>query len=153
MNCAVIHIREKLRVAQERYEKYANRRRVDLEFVVGDLVFLKVSPMSGVKRFGRNHKLDPRYVGPFQILERIGVSAYRLELPASFPGVHDVFHVSQLRKCVRSDRQILDSKRINTSSSPIPSPEPERREREREYFVNLLVAAAGAPVLGIFNRA
>ncbi|KAK8940810.1 hypothetical protein KSP39_PZI010800 [Platanthera zijinensis] len=65
--------------------------------------------MPGVKRFGRNHKLDPRYVGPFQILERIGVSAYRLDLPVNFSGVHEVFHVSQLRKCVRSNRQILSS--------------------------------------------
>ncbi|KAK8930751.1 hypothetical protein KSP39_PZI016488 [Platanthera zijinensis] len=109
MSISVTHMREKLKLAQERYEKYANQRRVDLEFAVGDMVFLKVSPMPGVKRFGRKHKLDPRYVGPFLILERIGVSAYRLELPDSFPSVHDVFHVSQLRKCIRSDRQILDS--------------------------------------------
>ncbi|KAK8933238.1 hypothetical protein KSP39_PZI015949 [Platanthera zijinensis] len=64
--------------------------------------------MVGVKRFGKNRKLDPRYVGPFEILERIGVSAYRLGLPANFPGVHNVFHVSQLRKCVRSSGQQLE---------------------------------------------
>ncbi|KAK8925811.1 hypothetical protein KSP39_PZI018571 [Platanthera zijinensis] len=64
--------------------------------------------MTGVKRFGKDRKLDPRYVGPFRVIERIGVTAYRLELPANFPGVHDVFHVSQLRKCVHSDRQVLD---------------------------------------------
>ncbi|KAK8949163.1 hypothetical protein KSP39_PZI006059 [Platanthera zijinensis] len=108
MEVSVKLTREKLRVAQERYEKNVNRRRSDLEFSVEDLVFLKVSPMVGVKRFGKNRKLDPRYVGPFRILERIGVSAYRLDLPASFPGVHNVFHVSQLRKCVRSSGQVLD---------------------------------------------
>ncbi|KAK8954583.1 hypothetical protein KSP39_PZI002221 [Platanthera zijinensis] len=108
MEVAVKHIREKLRIAQERYEKNANRRRSALEFSVGDLVFVKVSPMVGVKRFGKNQKLDPRYVGPFEILERVGVSVYRLDLPANFPGVHNVFHVSQLRKCVRSSGQLLD---------------------------------------------
>ncbi|KAK8942809.1 hypothetical protein KSP39_PZI009568 [Platanthera zijinensis] len=109
MEVSVKLIREKLRIAQERYEKNANRRRSVLEFSVGDMVFLKVSPMVGVKRFGKNHKLDPRYVGPFEIVERIGVSAYKLKLPANFPGVHNVFHVSQLRRCVLSDRQVLDA--------------------------------------------
>ncbi|KAK8948495.1 hypothetical protein KSP39_PZI006255 [Platanthera zijinensis] len=108
MEVAVKLIREKLRLAQERYEKNANRRRSALEFLVEDHVYLKVSPMVGVKKFGKNRKLDPRYVGPFEILERIGVSAYRLDLPANFPGVHNVFHVSQLRKCVRSSGQLLD---------------------------------------------
>ncbi|KAK8931152.1 hypothetical protein KSP39_PZI016418 [Platanthera zijinensis] len=64
--------------------------------------------MIGVKRFGKNRKLELRYVGPFMIVERVGVSSYRLELPANFTGVHDVFHISQLRKCVQSGRQVFD---------------------------------------------
>ncbi|KAK8926203.1 hypothetical protein KSP39_PZI018051 [Platanthera zijinensis] len=102
-------IREKLRIAQERYEKNANRRRSDLEFAVGDQVFLKVSPMTGVKRFGKDRKLDPRYVWPFRVIEQIGVwQLIGWSCPQIFPGVHDVFHVSQLRKCVHSGRQVLD---------------------------------------------
>ncbi|KAK8938800.1 hypothetical protein KSP39_PZI011193 [Platanthera zijinensis] len=92
MSIAVLHIREKLSVAQEPYKKYANRQRVDLELAVGDMLFWKVSRMPSVKRFGRNHKLDLRYARPFQIVECIRVSTYKLILPATFPGVHDVFH-------------------------------------------------------------
>ena len=66
--------------------------------MVGDLVFLKVSPMRGVVRFGKKGKLALRYVGPFAVIERIGLMAYRLELPASMAGIHNVFHVSMLRK-------------------------------------------------------
>ena len=65
------------------------------------LVFLKISRMRGVVRFGKKGKLAPRYVGPFPILERIGLLAYRLDLPASMAGIHNVFHVSMIRKCLR----------------------------------------------------
>ena len=73
-------------------------RRRPLEFKVGDHVFLKVMPKGGVVRFGKRGKLSPRFIGPFEILERIGVVAYRLALPPSMSGVHEVFHVSMLRK-------------------------------------------------------
>jgi hypothetical protein len=65
-----------------------------LEFAIGDLVYLKVSPMKGMKRFGMKGKLAPRYIGPFPILGKCGNVAYKLELPPSLIGVHDVFHVS-----------------------------------------------------------
>ncbi|GJZ22834.1 hypothetical protein Tco_0559873 [Tanacetum coccineum] len=71
-----------------------------LEFEVGDRVMLKVSPWKGVVRFGKKGKLAPRYVGPFEILERIGPVAYRLRLPEELSGVHDTFHVSTLKKCL-----------------------------------------------------
>ncbi|XP_042455215.1 uncharacterized protein LOC122039855 [Zingiber officinale] len=86
---------------------YADRRRRPLEFSVGDHVFLRVSPTKGVRRFGLKGKLAPRYIGPFQILERIGEVAYRLALPPSLAGVHDVFHVSMLRKYVPHPTHIL----------------------------------------------
>ena len=76
-----------------------------MEFTVGDMVILKVSPMKGVRRFGKKGKLAPRYVGPFGVLERIGNVAYTLELPPQLAGVHDVFHVSMLRKHVRDGEQ------------------------------------------------
>jgi len=94
-------IRDNLRVAQSRQKSYADTQRRDLSFKEGDFVYLKVSPMRSVKRFNVKGKLAPRYVGPFRILARRGEVAYQLELPESLSGVHDVFYVSQLKKCLR----------------------------------------------------
>jgi hypothetical protein len=90
-----------LKTAQSRQKSYADNRRRELIFEVGDFVYLKVSPMRGMKRFKVKGKLSPRYIGPFKILERKGEVAYQLELPDSLSYVHDVFHVSQLKKCLR----------------------------------------------------
>jgi hypothetical protein len=90
-------IRDNLRVAQYRHKSYADIRRRELSFKVGDYVYLKVSPMRNMRRFNVKGKLAPRYVGPFKILERHGEVAYQLELLESLSGVHDVFHVSQLK--------------------------------------------------------
>jgi len=95
-------IRERLQAAQNRQKAYANAHRKDIEFTVGNKVFLKVSPTKGVKRFGVKGKLAPKYIGPYEILERIGEVAYRLALPPDLSRVHNVFHVSQLRR-YRSD--------------------------------------------------
>jgi hypothetical protein len=73
-----------------------------LEFAVGDHVYLKVSPMKGMKRFGMKGKLAPRYIGLFPIFEKNGSVAYKLELPPSLAGIHDIFHVSQLKKCLKA---------------------------------------------------
>ncbi|WVZ93800.1 hypothetical protein U9M48_039755 [Paspalum notatum var. saurae] len=94
-------VQENLRVAQSRQRSYADVRRRDLSFKVDDHVYLKVSPMRGIRRFNMKGKLAPRYIGPFKILEKKGEVAYRLELPPSLSGVHDVFHVSPLKKCLR----------------------------------------------------
>ncbi|GJR88071.1 putative reverse transcriptase domain-containing protein [Tanacetum coccineum] len=91
----VVLIKEKLKAARDRQKSYADNR---LE--VGDRVMLKVSPCKGVIHFGKKGKLAPRYVGPFEILERIGLVAYRLRLPEELSGVHDTFHVSNLKKCL-----------------------------------------------------
>jgi hypothetical protein len=93
-------IRDNLRVAQSRQKSYADTRRRELSFKVGDYVYLKVSPMRNVRRFNMKGKLASRYIGPFKILERHGEVTYRLELLESWSGVHDVFHVSQLKKCL-----------------------------------------------------
>ncbi|GKV34371.1 hypothetical protein SLEP1_g42748 [Rubroshorea leprosula] len=105
-------IKERLRAAQSRQKSYADRRRRDLEFEVGDHVFLKVSPTRGVLRFGIRGKLSPRYIGPYPILERIGEVAYKLELPGNLAGVHDVFHVSLLRKYVPDPSHIINPEPI-----------------------------------------
>ncbi|WVZ51702.1 hypothetical protein U9M48_002817 [Paspalum notatum var. saurae] len=94
-------VRENLRVAQSRQKSYADVRRRDLTFKVDDFVYLKVSPMRGIRRFNMKGKLAPRYIGPFKIVERKGEVAYKLELPPNLYGIHNVFHVSQLKKCLR----------------------------------------------------
>jgi hypothetical protein len=94
-------VRENLKTSQSRHKSYADNRRRELIFEVGDFVYLKVSPMRGMKRFKVKGKLSPRYIGPFKILERKGEVAYQLELPDSLSDVHDVFHMSQLKKCLR----------------------------------------------------
>ena len=90
-------IRERLKAAQDRQKKWADLSRRPLEFEIRNKVFLKISPTRGVIRFGNRGKLSPRFIGPFEILERVEAVAYRLALPPSLDGVHDVFHVSQLR--------------------------------------------------------
>ncbi|KAL0536184.1 hypothetical protein IC582_025123 [Cucumis melo] len=109
-NEAIQKIRSRMQTAQSRKKSYADVRRKDLEFDVGDKVFLKVAPMKGVLRFERRGKLCPRFVGPFEILERIGPVAYRLALPPSLSTVHDVFHVSMLRKYVPDPSHVVDYK-------------------------------------------
>ncbi|WVZ70523.1 hypothetical protein U9M48_019183 [Paspalum notatum var. saurae] len=94
-------VQENLRVAQSRQRSYADVRSRDLSFKVDDHMYLKVSPMRGIRRFNMKGKLAPRYIGPFKILKKKGEVTYRLELPPSLSGVHDVFHVSQLKKCLR----------------------------------------------------
>jgi hypothetical protein len=94
----IIHNMKK---AQARQKSYADKRRMPLYFLEGDYVYLKVSAMKGVSRFGIKGKLAPRYIGPFLILQRYGPVAYRLQLPETLSVVHNVFHVSQLKKCLR----------------------------------------------------
>jgi hypothetical protein len=92
-------VRENLRVTQSRQKSYANHSRRELSFEVGDFVYHKVSPMSGLHCFKVRGKLTPRFIGPLKILEKRGEVAYQLELPSQLSDVHDVFHVSQLKKC------------------------------------------------------
>ncbi|TYK19513.1 pol protein [Cucumis melo var. makuwa] len=107
-NTAIQKIRARMLTAQSRQKSYADVLCKDLEFNVGDIVFLKVAPMNGVLRFENKRKLSLRFVGPFEILERIDPIAYRLALPPSFSAVHDVFHVSMLRKYVADPTHVVD---------------------------------------------
>ena len=93
-------IRERLKTAQSRQKSYADPKRREVEFQEGDFVYLKVSPLKGMQRFHVKGKLAPRYIGPFKILACSGEVAYQVELPPELSEVHDVFHVSQLRKCL-----------------------------------------------------
>jgi hypothetical protein len=93
-------IKERMSATQSRKKSDADNRRRPLEFEVGDCVFLKVSPMRSVMRFGKKGKLSPRFVGSFKITQRVGKLAYRIALPPDMVKTHDVFHVSMLRKYI-----------------------------------------------------
>jgi hypothetical protein len=105
-------VRENLKVAQTRLKSYADKRR-DLSFEVVDFVYLKVSPMRGTRRFKVKGILAPRYVGPLKIIDRKGEVAYQLELPPQLSDVHDVLHVSQLKKCLRVPEEQLPMEELD----------------------------------------
>jgi hypothetical protein len=100
-------IQQRLSAAQDRQKSYADMHRRNLEFAEGDKVFLKVAPMKGVTRFGKKGKLNPPYIGPFEILERVGPVAYRLTLPPEFVNIHDVFHILMLRKYIPDPSHVI----------------------------------------------
>nr|GEY45733.1 hypothetical protein [Tanacetum cinerariifolium] len=96
----ISQIKDRLKVVRDRQTSYAAKRRKPLKFSVGDFVLLKVSPWKGVVHFEKNGKLEPRFVGPFEIIEKVGLVAYRLDFPEELNGVHDTFYVSNLKKCL-----------------------------------------------------
>ena len=101
-------IRKRLLMAQSRQKSYADRRRRPLEFEVGNHVFLKVMPKRGVVRFSKQGKLSPRFIEPFEILERVGIVVYRLTLPLTLSSFHEVFHVSMLRTYTLDPAHVVD---------------------------------------------
>ena len=109
-------IRQRLLTTHSRHKSYVDVRRRPLEFEVGDHVFLKVMPKSGVVRFGKRRKLSPRFIGPFKILERVGTVVYRLALLPSMSGVHEVFHVSMLRRYTPNPAHVVDWEEIKVDT-------------------------------------
>ncbi|GJV26140.1 putative reverse transcriptase domain-containing protein [Tanacetum coccineum] len=95
----IVQIKQRMQAARDRQKSYADLKRKPMDFQVGDNVMLKVSPWKGVVRFGKRGKLNPRYVGPFKVIEKVGDVAYKLELPEELSRVHNTFHVSNLKKC------------------------------------------------------
>ncbi|GJU90438.1 putative ribonuclease H-like domain-containing protein [Tanacetum coccineum] len=108
----IVQIKNRLLTARSRQKSYADVRRKPMEFQVGDMVMLKVSPWKGVIRFGKRGKLSPRYIGPFKIIERIGPVAYKLELPDKLRGIHNTFHVSNLKKCMADENLVIPLEEI-----------------------------------------
>jgi hypothetical protein len=100
-------IRKNLEAAQARQKSYHDKRRKPLQFEVGDYVYLKVSPTKGVQRFGIKGKLAPRYIGSYETIEACGPVAYKLKLPPKMSAIHNVFHVSQLKKCIRVPTEVI----------------------------------------------
>nr|GFB98683.1 putative reverse transcriptase domain-containing protein [Tanacetum cinerariifolium] len=99
----IIQIKQKIQAARDRQKSYADKKRKPMDFQVGDKVMLKVSPWKGVVRFGKRGNLNPRYVGPFRVLEKVRTIAYKLELSQELSRVHNTFHVSNLNKCYSDD--------------------------------------------------
>ncbi|GKE15663.1 putative reverse transcriptase domain-containing protein [Tanacetum coccineum] len=99
MTDKIIQIKQRIQAARDRQKSYSDIKRKPMEFQVGDKVMLKVSPWKWVVRFGKWGKLNPRYVGPFKVLEKVRSVAYKLELPQELSRVHNTFHVSNLKKC------------------------------------------------------
>jgi hypothetical protein len=103
----VKQIRANILIAQSRQKSYTDRRRHPLEFEVGDHIYLRVSLMKGVCRFGIKKKLVPRYIGPNSIIDKYGLLSYQLELPSKLSGVHYMFHVSQLKRCLKPPTDVV----------------------------------------------
>ncbi|KAI3797402.1 hypothetical protein L1987_32659 [Smallanthus sonchifolius] len=110
-------IKARMKAAKDRQKSYADKRRMDLEFQIGDMVLLKVSPWKGIIRFRKRGKLSPRFIGPFKILARVGQVAYRLDLPVELSGIHPTFHVSHLRKCLADDTAHIPYDEIEVDNS------------------------------------
>ncbi|GKE31501.1 putative reverse transcriptase domain-containing protein, partial [Tanacetum coccineum] len=109
----IIQIKSHIQAARDRHKSYADVRRKPLEFQVGDKVILKVSPWKGVIRFGKREKLNPRYIGPFKIIAKVGTVANRLELPEQLSRVHSTFHVSNLNKCLSDETLAIQLDKIH----------------------------------------
>ncbi|KAK2409904.1 hypothetical protein QL285_045301 [Trifolium repens] len=130
-------IRDKLKVAQSRHKSYADKRSRFLEFQEGDHVFLRVTPKLGLRGVFKTKKLCPRFIRPYQILRRVGPVAYQLALPSSMSGLHDVFHVSQLRKYIPDPYQPVELEQIDLQPDLTYQPDPVRIvERDAKILRN-----------------
>ena len=105
-------IRERLKVATDRHKSYADMKRKYIRYEVGEKVFLKVSPWKKVMRFGKNVKLSPRFIGPYEVIEKVGPVAYHLALPPELEKIHNVFHVSMLRRYRSDPSYVVSSETI-----------------------------------------
>ncbi|GJR32092.1 putative reverse transcriptase domain-containing protein [Tanacetum coccineum] len=136
----IVQICQHLQAARDRQRSYANVRRKPLEFLVGDRVMLKVSPYKGIFRFGKRGKINPRYIGPFKILERIGPVAYKLELLKELSSIHNTFHVSNLKKCLSDESLIIPMKelqlddKLNFVEEPVEVMDREIKQLKRSHI-------------------
>ena len=128
-------VRDRLKTTRDRQKSYADKRPRDLQFNVGGRVFLKVSPWKGVLRFGRRRKLRPRYIGPYEIIARVGPLAYRLDLPPKLSKVHNVFHVSMLLKYIPDPSHILRDKSVGLKDNLTYKEQPMQIVDRREQIL------------------
>jgi len=119
-------IKANLKVASDRQKSYADLKRKEIEYAVGDKVFLKVSPWKKVLRFGRKGKLSPRFIGPYEVIERVGPVAYRLALPPELDKIHNVFHMSMLRRYCSDPSHVISREEIEIQPDLTYEEEPIR---------------------------
>ncbi|XP_057996230.1 uncharacterized protein LOC131175596 [Hevea brasiliensis] len=119
-------IKANLKIASDRQKSYADLKRKEIEYTVGDKVFLKVSPWKKILRFGRKGKLSPRFIGPYEVIERVGPVAYRLALPPELDKIHNVFHVSMLRRYRSDPSHVISMEEIEVQPDLTYEEEPIR---------------------------
>ncbi|KAK8528246.1 hypothetical protein V6N12_074780 [Hibiscus sabdariffa] len=117
-------IHDRLKQAFDHQKAYVDTKRRDIRHEIGDKVFLKVSPWKKVLRFGKKGKLSPRYIGPFEVLEKVGPVAYRLALPPEFDKIHNVFHVSMLGKYRSDPSHVFEPEEVELNPDPTYEEEP-----------------------------
>ena len=117
-------IRERLKVANDRHKSYADMKRKYFRCEINEKVFLKVSPWKKVMRFGKKGKLSPRFIGPYEVIEKVGPMAYRLALPSDLEKIHNVFHVSMLRRYRSDPSHVVSSETIELRSDLTYEEEP-----------------------------
>ena len=121
-----------MEATQSRQKSYADKRRSPLVFEIGDYVYLKVSPVKKVHRFGVKRKLVPQYVGPYKIIYQCWPVAYRLQLPPKMSAIFNVFHVSQLKKCLRVPEEAIEPTSVKIQSDLTYEEKPIRVIEEME---------------------
>ena len=130
-------VREKLKVATDRQKSYVDMKRKDIRYEIGEKVFLKVSPWKKVMRFGENGKLSPKFIRTFEVIEKVGPVAYRLDLPPELEKIHNVFHVSMLRRYRSNPSHVVSSETIELRPDLTYEEEPvEILAREVKEFRN-----------------
>ena len=128
-------VRDNFKIARDRQKSYVDNRHRDLQFEICDRVFLKISPWKGVLRFGKRGKLRPRYIGPYEIISRVGPVAYRLDLPSELSKVHNVFHVSMLRKYIPDPSHVLKDQPVELKDNLTYKEQPMQIVDRREQIL------------------
>ncbi|GKD29188.1 putative reverse transcriptase domain-containing protein [Tanacetum coccineum] len=141
----IVQIKQRIQAARDHQKSYVDVRHKPLEFQVGDRVMLKVSPWKGVIRFCKQGKLNPRYIGPFKVLAKVGTVAYRLELPHQLSRVHRTFHISNLKKCLSNEPLVIlledihiDDK-LHFVEEPVEIMDREVKQLKKSVIANIMI--------------